>query len=92
MPALFLTESEVSALLDMPTAIACVEGAFGQLAAGAVHNVPRQRAVAPGIVLHSMSVAAEYLGLVGWKCYTTTRGGAKFLVGIYDQQSGELSH
>jgi ornithine cyclodeaminase/alanine dehydrogenase-like protein (mu-crystallin family) len=52
--------------------------------------VPRQRAKAPGIVLHTMSATAQYLGLVGWKCYTTTKQGARFLVGLYDVQSGEL--
>ena len=51
--------------------------------------MPRARAQAPGIVLHSMSAAAGYLGLVGWKCYTTTRSGARFLLGLYDQ-SGAL--
>lgn len=90
MPALYLTEADVTRLLDIRTAIDAVEEAFGKLAAGEAANVPRQRAQAPGIVLHSMSAAAPYLGLVGWKCYTTTRHGARFLVGLYDSQSGEL--
>ena len=37
-----------------------------------------------------MSAAADYLGLVGWKCYTTTPRGARFLIGLYTSQSGEL--
>jgi ornithine cyclodeaminase/alanine dehydrogenase-like protein (mu-crystallin family) len=37
-----------------------------------------------------MSAAAEYLGLVGWKQYTTTRSGAKFHIGLHDQASGGL--
>ncbi|HWC89225.1 MAG TPA: ornithine cyclodeaminase family protein, partial [Pirellulales bacterium] len=45
----------------------------------------------PGIVLHTMSAAAAYLNLVGWKCYTTTSsGGGKFLVGLYDAATGNL--
>lgn len=90
MPALYLTEADVTRLLDMRMAIDAVEQAFGKLAAGEAANVPRQRAQAPGIVLHSMSAAAPYAGLVGWKCYTTTREGARFLVGLYDSQSGAL--
>jgi ornithine cyclodeaminase/alanine dehydrogenase len=90
MAALYLTESDVQRLLDMRTAIDVVEEAFRQLAAQQASNVPRVRAKAPGIVLHSMSAAAEYLGLVGWKCYTTTREGARFHVGLYDSATGEL--
>lgn len=90
MPLLLLTENDVSRLLKMPEAIEVMEEAFGQLAAGLAMNVPRERARAPGIVLHSMSAAAEYLGLVGWKQYTTTARGARFHVGLYDQDSGEL--
>jgi ornithine cyclodeaminase/alanine dehydrogenase len=38
-----------------------------------------------------MSAAAQYLGLVGWKCYTTTKTGARFLIGLYSANSGELT-
>jgi len=87
---LYLNESDVNRLLEMPEVIEIVEEAFRRLAAGEAHNVPRQRAKGEGIVLHSMSAAADYLGMVGWKCYTTTSGGAKFHVGLYDSQSGDL--
>ncbi len=90
MPVLHLTEADVEQLLDMRTTIEVVEEAFRQLAAGQAHNVPRQRARGKGIVLHSMSAAADYLGLVGWKQYTTTSSGAKFHVGLYEQSSGSL--
>jgi ornithine cyclodeaminase/alanine dehydrogenase-like protein (mu-crystallin family) len=90
MPVLYLTEADVGGLLDARTAIETVEEVFRQLAAGKAMNVPRVRAKAPGIVLHSMCAAAEYLGLVGWKMYTTTPKGAQFLVGLYDAESGEL--
>ena len=61
----------------------CAE-AFRRLAAGEAENVPRSRAQSPGIILHSMSAAAGYLGLVGWKYYTTTRKRAHFHLGLYD--------
>lgn len=89
MPALYLTEADVEQLLDIELAIEVCEEAFRRLAAGEAHNIPRERAQAPGIILHSMSAAAAYLGLVGWKCYTTTRSGALFHVGLYDT-SGAL--
>jgi len=90
MSVLYLTEAQVQELLDMPQALATVEEAFRQLALGQAMNVPRKRARAPGVILHTMSAAASYLGAVGWKAYTTTRSGAKFHVGLYSQKSGEL--
>jgi ornithine cyclodeaminase/alanine dehydrogenase-like protein (mu-crystallin family) len=37
-----------------------------------------------------MSASAEYLNLVGWKNYTTTRSGAHFHVAVYDTQTGAM--
>lgn len=90
MSALYLRESDVRELLDMELAIDAVERAFQELAVGRAMNVPRQRARAPGICLHTMSASAEYLGMVGWKTYTTTKSGMRFLVGLYSQQDGSL--
>lgn len=90
MPALFLSENDVAELLDMETAIAAVEEAFRQLAEGRASNVPRTRAHAPGAYLHVMSASAEYLGLLGWKVYTTTKAGYRFHVGISSIATGEL--
>ena len=90
MSAIYLTEGDVQQLLDMNVAIETVEEAFRQMAAGRADNQPRRRVRARGIVLHSMSAAAEYLGRVGWKQYTTTRDGVRFLVGLYDAGSGRL--
>jgi alanine dehydrogenase len=89
MPALFLREADVEQLLDMDTALDVCKTMFRHLADGEAEHLPRGRVHGPGIVLHSMSAAACYLNVVGWKAYTTTRSGAKFLVGLYDT-SGEL--
>lgn len=90
MPVLYLTESDVEDLLTMPVAVEAMQQGFAQLAQQRAENVPRQRASAKGFVLHSMSATAEYLGLGGWKQYTTTSHGAKFLVGLYALATGEL--
>lgn len=90
MAAIYLTEQDVDGLLDIRLALNAVEDCFARLAAGEAVNVPRQRAQSPGIVLHTMSAAADYLKLVGWKCYTTTRHGAHFHVALYDAQDGAL--
>jgi ornithine cyclodeaminase/alanine dehydrogenase-like protein (mu-crystallin family) len=90
MPVLHFTEDDVRELLDMEIAIDVVEEAFRQLATSGAVNVPRARAHAPGIYLHTMSASAEYLGYVGWKAYTTTKSGHRFHVGLYSIHSGEL--
>jgi ornithine cyclodeaminase/alanine dehydrogenase-like protein (mu-crystallin family) len=89
MAALFLTETDVRDLLDMEIAIEVIEEAFRQLATGGAVNVPRVRARGAGICLHNLSAAADYLGVVGWKAYTTTKSGARFLTGLYSAATGE---
>jgi len=84
MTAIYLTEGDVERLLTMPLALEVCEEAFRRLASGEAENIPRARVQAPGVMLHSMSAAAGYLGLVGWKNYTTTRQAARFHVGLYD--------
>jgi len=74
----------------MRTAMDVVHDAFRQWAAGEVVNVPRQRAVVPGFMLHTMSAAATYLGVAGWKAYSSTRTSARFHFGLYDIASGDL--
>lgn len=85
MAAIYLTEADVERLLSMPLAIEVVEEAFRRLAAGEAENVPRARSRTKNVMLHSMSAAAGYLGMVGWKCYTTTKTGARFLLGLADE-------
>jgi ornithine cyclodeaminase/alanine dehydrogenase-like protein (mu-crystallin family) len=91
MPAIYLTEADVGRLLDIDLAIEACEEAFRRLAAGEAEHIPRARVKAPGVVLHSMSAAAGYLNLVGWKCYTTSKTGARFLLGLYDTAGALLA-
>ena len=90
MAALFLTEDHVRELLDMPTAIEVVEEMFRELANGRAKNVPRSRVQAGKMLLHTMSGACEYLGVGGWKAYSTTRDKSRFHVGLYDLATGEV--
>ena len=90
MAAIFLTEDDVRDLLDMETAIEVMEDAFRQWGSAAASNVPRTRVQGPKIMLHTMSASADYLGLVGWKAYTTTVNGARFHVGLYSAETGAM--
>jgi len=91
MTALFLSEDDVRDLLDMETAISVIERAFQEMAAGRAMNIPRARSTGPDrFFLHSMSASAEYLGVAGWKNYTSTLDNAQFLVGISSMETGNL--
>lgn len=90
MAALYLTEDDVAWLLDMETAIECVEEAFRQLGLERAENQPRRRVRGgSGSVLHVLSAAAEYLGYAGYKAYATTRAGARFQFGLFDARTGQ---
>jgi ornithine cyclodeaminase/alanine dehydrogenase-like protein (mu-crystallin family) len=91
MPALYLREADVEQLVDIDVAIESCKEMFRRLATGEAEHVPRHRVQAPGVILHTLSGAAGYLGLVGWKSYTTSRNGAKFLVGLYNSEGALLA-
>lgn len=90
MTALFLSETDVDQLIDMNESIEIVERSLMALHQKTAVNVPRARVGMPGILLHTMSASAEYLGVVGWKAYTSTKAGVRFHVALYDGESGEL--
>lgn len=88
MSAIYLTEDDVAWLLDMDTAIECVEEAFRQWAADKAENQPRRRSAAGTTTLHVLAAGAEYLGYVGYKSYVTTRTGARFQFMLFDAKEG----
>ncbi len=88
--AIFLAEDDVKNVMDMELSITAIERAFQALANGTAENQPRRRVKSKGIMLHCMSAAAEYLGLVGWKAYTTTASGPRFHVAVYRADTGEM--
>ncbi|MFN0051901.1 MAG: ornithine cyclodeaminase family protein [Planctomycetales bacterium] len=90
MPPLYLSDTDVRDLLDMEIAVEVIEEAFRQLSLGGASNVPRARVRAGDTHLHTMSAAADYLGVLGWKAYSTTRTGAQFQIGLYSQATGDL--
>lgn len=88
--ALLLTEAEVGKLLTMQECIQAVEEAFRHLGEGVATNRPRQRLRLPNGFMHLMPAADLALGAMGFKSYTSFRGGARFLVNLYNAESGEL--
>lgn len=90
MSALYLTEDDVAWLLDIETAIECVEDAFRHWGAERAENQPRRRVRAgDGCQLHVLSAGAEYLGYAGYKVYATSRAGARFQFGLFDANTSQ---
>jgi ornithine cyclodeaminase/alanine dehydrogenase-like protein (mu-crystallin family) len=83
--ALFVTESQVAELLDMPTALAAVEEVIRLHGQGRAVNHPRQRVRRNGVLLHWMGAAVPEWGLTGFKVYTP-QSALFFLYGV----NGEL--
>lgn len=88
--ALLLTEKDVTELLDVDTAIAAVEEVLRDQAEGSATNRPRYRVAMPASQLHVMAGGDTRLGVTGLKVYTASRKGARFLVLLYDAESGDM--
>lgn len=88
--ALFLTEEDVRQLLTMPMAIAAVEEALREVSLGLAVNMPRQRTRIKTGALHLLQGAVESQGIMGYKAYTSTREGTRFLLYLYDSSHGHL--
>ncbi|HYN89884.1 MAG TPA: ornithine cyclodeaminase family protein [Ardenticatenaceae bacterium] len=88
--ALFLNEADVTRLADVRMALEAVELAFREQGSGQAVNEPRRRVRQPNGTLHFMAGALTQMGYWGFKAYTTTREGARFLVNLYDAASGRL--
>lgn len=88
--ALLLREADVQALLSISDAIEALEQAFRAQAEGRAVNIPRARVRWPHGALHVMAAGGDGIGYVGLKAYTTVRGQARFVVLLFEAESGEL--
>ncbi|WP_322800444.1 ornithine cyclodeaminase family protein [Thermoflexus sp.] len=88
--ALLLREEDVRALLPIADAIEALEWAFRAQAEGQATNVPRARVRWPRGALHVMAAGGPGVGYVGLKAYTTVGGQARFVVLLFDVESGAL--
>ena len=87
---LLLTEQQVTELLDINTAIEAVEGVLRNHAEGAATNRPRYRVAMPASQLHVMAAGDRRLAVYGLKAYTASRKGTRFLVLLYESETGDL--
>lgn len=87
---LLLREQDVTELLDMNTAIEAVEEVLRDQAEGLATNRPRYRVAMPASQLHVLAAGDKRLGVTGLKVYTASRKGTRFLVLLYDAESGDM--
>jgi ornithine cyclodeaminase len=88
--ALFLSEADVRQLLTMDLALEAVEAAHRAHGTGRAVDVPRQRTRVPTASLHILQGALLDEAVMGYKAYTVSREGARFLVHLFDSASGRL--
>jgi alanine dehydrogenase len=88
--ALLLREKDVTELLDMEMALAAVEEVLRDQAMGEATNRSRTRVMAPTSQMHFLSAGDKRLGVYGFKSYTVSRKGARFLVMLYESETGDL--
>lgn len=88
--ALFLSEADVRQLLTMDLALEAVEAAHRAHGTGRAIDIPRQRTRVPTASLHILQGALLDEGVMGYKAYTVSKEGARFLVHLFDSASGRL--
>lgn len=88
--ALILRENDVTELLDMQTALEAVEEVLGDQATGEATNRARNRVSTQTSQLSYMVAGDKRLGVYGMKTYTVSRKGARFLVMLYESETGDL--
>ena len=90
-PALWITEADVAAVLDMHAAISAVERALQAEASGAAQNLLKTYVQwGSGGTLHALGGALAGKGVVGSKTWAHTAGGATPLLVLFDAASGAL--
>lgn len=87
---LYLTEGDVARLLPMEACVEAVEAAFRQWGEGRADNRPRARAVVPGAMLHALAAGSDVWRRLAAKVYATSRGGARFVVLLFDATTSGL--
>src|SRR5947199_3041364 len=88
---LHISEAEVQQVLTMQMALSAVEDISRKQATGEVINHPRRRfELASGGFFHYMAAADYSAGFLAIKQYTFVRGKMRFLVPLYEIQTGDL--
>jgi alanine dehydrogenase len=87
---LMLSEQDVERLLTIKEAIGVLVRAFRVQDEGQAMNRARERVRSPGgaVTMHLLGAALGTEGVIGFKAYTSSRQGVRFMVMLYDGDMG----
>ena len=88
--ALLLGDAEVGQVMSMADCVEVMEDAFRQVGRGDTWNRPRSRIRLPRGFHHLMAASVLGSGVFGLKTYTSFRAGTRFLILLYDSNTGDL--
>jgi ornithine cyclodeaminase/alanine dehydrogenase-like protein (mu-crystallin family) len=87
---LFLGEKDIEQVLSMDDAVRVLEETFKQQGSGNMINHPRLRIRTEKSMLHYLAGAVPHMKVMGYKAYTSYKGGVKFRVFLHSIETGEL--
>jgi ornithine cyclodeaminase len=88
--ALLLREGDVEKLLTMKTTLELVERVHREYSTGHAIDVPRERTRLPKSALHILQGAVPSANVLGYKAYTSSKEGIRFLVYAFNAERGNL--
>lgn len=88
--ALLLREAHVEQLLTMKTTLELIERVHREYSTGNAIDVPRERTRLPKAALHILQGAVPSANIFGYKAYTSSREGVRFLVYGFSAERGNL--
>ncbi len=88
--ALLLGDKEVDQIMSMKECVQVMDDAFQQVGRGDTWNRPRSRIRLPRGFHHLMAAAVIGSKVFGLKTYTSFRAGTRFLILLYDSETGDL--
>ena len=74
----------------MPLALQLIERVHREYSTGNAIDVPRERTRLPKAALHILQGAVPTSGVFGYKAYTSSREGIRFLVYVFGAERGNL--
>lgn len=86
--AIYLTEADVAGLIDMATALDAIELVHRAHARGELIDFPRQRVRSGSAMLHMLMAGWPQQGVMGYKAYTSSAAGNRFLLHLFDSRDG----
>ena len=88
--ALLLKEKDVESLITMPMTLELIERVHREYSTGQAIDVPRERTRVPKSALHILQGAVPSANVLGYKAYTSSKEGVRFLVYAFDASRGSL--